>query len=74
MEINESPLLGLSNIRAALQAFQLRDNLARCGCRLRWLASDYDLADALAKECEEARPGLVKLLRTGLWSIKSIRV
>ena len=47
VEVNESPLLGLSNLRAALQAFQLRDNLKRCGSELRWLASDYDLADAL---------------------------
>ncbi|CAE7822031.1 unnamed protein product, partial [Symbiodinium sp. CCMP2456] len=50
VEVNESPLLGLSNMRAALQAFQLRDNLARVGCELRWLASDYDLADALTKK------------------------
>ena len=25
IEVNESPLLGLSNMRAALQAFQLKD-------------------------------------------------
>ena len=43
VEVNESPLLGLSNLRAALQAFQLRDNLRRVGCELRWVASDYDL-------------------------------
>ena len=55
VEINESPLLGLSNMRAALQAFQLRDNLQRCGCQLRWLASDYDLADALTKKRLESR-------------------
>ena len=29
VERNESPWLGLSNMRAALQAFQLRDNLRR---------------------------------------------
>ena len=49
VEVNESPLLGLSNMRAALQAFQLRDNLKRVGCELRWLASDYDLADAFTR-------------------------
>ena len=43
VEVNESPLLGLSNMRAALQAFQPRDNLKRVGCELRWLASAYDL-------------------------------
>ena len=70
IEVNESPLLGLSNMRAALQAFQLRDNLRRAGCTLRWLASDYDLADALTKKRADSRYGLVKFLRTGLWSIK----
>jgi len=68
VELNESPLLGLSNMRAALQAFQLRDNLKRVGCELRWLTSDYDLADALTKKRGEARIGLMKLLRTWLWS------
>ena len=64
------PLFGVSNMRAALQAFQLRDNLQRAGCQLRWLASDYDLADALTKERLQSRWGLVKFLRTGLWSIR----
>ncbi|CAE7037795.1 unnamed protein product [Symbiodinium sp. KB8] len=63
IEVNESPLLGLSNMRAALQAFQLRDNLRRAGCTLRWLASDYDLADALTKKRADSRYGLVKFLR-----------
>ena len=70
VERNESPLLGLGNMRSALQAFQLRDNLQRAGCMLRWLASDFDLADALTKKREEARQGLLKMLRTGFWSIK----
>ena len=69
VELNESPLLGLSNMRAALQAFQLRDNLKRVGCELRWLASDYDLADGFTKKRAESREGLVKYLRTRLWSI-----
>ena len=70
VEVNESPLLGLSNMRAALQAFQLRDNLRRTGTELRWLASDYDLADALAKRKAEARQGLLRFLQTGRWAIK----
>ena len=69
VETNESPLLGLSNIRAALQAFQLRDNLKRTGCELRWVASDYDLADALTKKRAEARVGIMKFLKKWLWSI-----
>ena len=69
IEVNESPLLGLSNMRAALQAFQLRDNLRRVGCELRWLASDYDLADGFTKKRADSRLGLDKFLRTWLWSI-----
>ena len=69
VEVNESPLLGLSNMRSALQAFQLRDNLKRVGCELRWLASDYDLADGFTKKRADSRVGLLKFLRTWLWSI-----
>ncbi|CAE7821609.1 GIP [Symbiodinium sp. CCMP2592] len=70
VEINESPLLGLSNMRAALQAFQLRGNLRRAACELRWLASDFDLADALTKKRADCREGLLKFLRTGYWCIR----
>ena len=69
VEMNESPLLGLSNMRAALQAFQLRDNLRRAGAELRWLASDFDLADSLTKRKASCREGLVKFLQTNRWSI-----
>ena len=69
VEINESPLLGLSNLRAALQAFQLRDNLQRVNCELRWLASDYDLADSMTKKRSESRFGLEKFLKTWVWTI-----
>ena len=70
VEVNESPLLGLSNMRSALQAFQLRGNLARSACLLWWLASDYDLADALTKKRADCRTGLIKFLRTGHWCIR----
>ncbi|CAE7365735.1 GIP [Symbiodinium sp. CCMP2456] len=70
VELNESPLLGLSNMRAALQAFQLRGNLRRAACELRWLASDFDLADALTKKRADCREGLLKFLRTGYWCIR----
>ena len=66
-EANESPLLVLSNLRAALQAFQLRDNLKRCGSELRRLASDYDFADALTKKRCECRLGLQRSLQTWEW-------
>ena len=70
LEVNESPLLGLSNMRAALQAFQLRDNLKRSGCELRWLVSDFDLGDALTKKKAEARAGLIKFMQKGVWAIR----
>ncbi|OLP94791.1 Copia protein [Symbiodinium microadriaticum] len=69
VERNESPLLGLSNMRAALQTFQLRDNLRRVACELRWVASDYDLADAMTKKKPESRVGLLTFLKTWLWSV-----
>ena len=69
VEVNESPLLGLSNMRSALQAFQLRDNLERTNCGLRWLNSEYDLADGLTKKRADSRYGLLKFLQTWHWSI-----
>ena len=69
IEVNEPPLLGLSNMRAALQAFQLRDNLKRVNCDLRWVASDYDLADAFTKKRGDSRVGLLKFLKSRDWSV-----
>ena len=66
---NESPMLGLSNTRAALQALQLRESLIRGATELRWVASDYDLGNALTKKKAETRAGLLKFLRTLLWSV-----
>ena len=70
VELNESPLLGLSNMRAALQAYQLRDSLNRCKSQLRWLASDYNLSDALTKKRPDCRTGLQKFLSVYRWSIR----
>ena len=69
VQVNESPMLGLSNTRSALQAMQLRENMLRTGTVLRWLASDYDLGDALTKKRVGCRHGLAKFLEKGLWSI-----
>ena len=70
VELNESPLLGLSNMRAALQAYQLRDSLNRCKSQLRWLPSDYNLGDALTKKRPDCRVGLQKFLAVYRWSIR----
>lgn len=48
--VNESPILGLSNTRAAFQAHQSKESLPRCGTKLIWLASDWNLADGLTKK------------------------
>ena len=69
VEVHESPLLGLSNLRSALQAFQLRENLRRVGAELRWVASDYDLADAMTKKKSDSREALLKFMQCQLWSI-----
>ena len=66
---HESPMLGLSNMRAALQAFQVRESLERTLTELRWTASDYDLGDALTKKAPSCRAGLLQFLKTSVWSI-----
>ena len=72
VEVNESPLLGLANLRSALQAFQLlRDHLKRTGCELRWVASDYDLGDALTKKRLDSRLGLQRFLQS--WKCDQLR-
>ena len=67
--VNESPMLGLSNLRAALQALQLRESLDRTNCHLRWLASDYDVGDALTKKRPCCWIGLQKSLKARLWCV-----
>ena len=60
----------LSHMRAAL-TFQLRNNLRGTGTEPRWLALDYDLADACTKQKAEAHLGLLHFLQHGKWSVKS---
>ena len=69
VQVNESPLLGLSNLRSALQAMQLRESMMRVGTSLRWLASDYDLADSMTKKRPDCRTGLTKYPSKRLWCI-----
>ena len=68
--INESPLLGLSNIRAAVQAFQVKQSLAVDLAKLIWLAGDWNLSDALTKKPAECRQGLKLFLKTFTWKLK----
>ena len=67
---NEGPLLGLSNIRSALQAFQLREQLEQAKASLIWIAGDWNLSDALTKKSKTARASLVQFFRTWTWKLK----
>ena len=69
--LNESPLLGLSNVRAALQAEYLKQAMPACGTLLIWLASDWNLSDALAKKKKkECRQSLEYFLKHRRWMLK----
>ena len=67
---NEGPYLGLSNIRSAIQAFQLKENFDRENSKLIWLAGDWNISDALTKKSAECRHGLKLFLKTNVWQLK----
>ena len=67
---HEGPDLGLSNSRAAIQGHQLKEGLRRALTKLIWLASDWNLSDALTKRPAECRRSLEQFLRTGVWMLK----
>ena len=56
--LQEGPYLGLSNVRAAIQAFQLNQSFNRVKTLVIWLAGDWLLADALTKKSQESRRNL----------------
>ena len=62
VQVNKSPLLGFTNLRSTLQVTQPRESVMRVGAPLRWLASDYDLADSMTKKRPDCRTGLAKYL------------
>ena len=66
---SEGPLLGLTNFRSALQAFQLRDQLKDGNARLIWLSGDWNLSDALTKKPSTARQGVMQFLRNFIWKL-----
>ena len=68
--INQSPLLGLSNIRAALQAEYLKQQLPECGTDLIWLASDWNLSDGLTKKKKDSRESLEYFMKHRRWMLK----
>ena len=68
--INESPLLRLSNIRAALRAEQLKQSLPDCGTKLIWLASAWNVSDGLTKKKPERRENLAYFMCHRRWMLK----
>ena len=68
--VNESPLLGLTNMRAAIQAEQLKQALPLAGTVLYWLASDWNLSDALTKKKDDCRESMKFFLKTCQWMLK----
>ena len=68
VELNEGPLLKLSNIRAALQAYQSRQQMQKVGTKLLWL--DWNLADCMTKKNKIARQSMIQFLNTWIWQLK----
>ena len=68
--VNESPMLGLSNTRAAIQAYQLKEFLPRCLSKLLWLASDWNLADCMTKKKAECRKSMEYFFQRRVWMLK----
>ena len=66
---HEGPLLGLSNARSALQAFQMREQLRSSGGKLIWISGDWNLGDAMTKKSKTARQGLIQFMRNWFWRL-----
>ena len=66
---SEGPLLGLSHVRSALQAYQLREQLTDSACKLIWISGDWNLGDALTKKAKTAREGLLQFLKNNMWRL-----
>ena len=68
--VMKAPLLGLSNIRSSLQAYQLREHLEQGGALMIWLGGDWNLSDALTKKPAVARQGLLQFLKNFVWRLQ----
>ena len=68
--LQEGAYLGLSNVRAAIQAQQLKQYLSRVGTKPIWLAGDWLLADAMTKKKLESRASLIQFLKQGIWMLQ----
>ena len=70
MTLQEGPYLGLTNVGAAIQAFQLKQLLALTGNHVIWLAGDWLLGGAFTKRSPECRKSLIQFLQQGVWMLK----
>ena len=72
--LQEGPICWASQmsvqIRAAIQAFQLKSFFRDNGAVLIWFASDWLLAGALIKKKEECRKSLQQFLSKGVWMLQ----
>ena len=57
-------------MRAAIQAYQLKQAIRFCLTKLIWLASDWNLGDALTKKKGDCRDSLTFFLRHRTWRLK----
>ena len=66
---NEEPLLGMSNARSALQAFQVREQLDASSGKLIWISGDWNLSDAMTKKGKSSREGLTQFFKNWIWQL-----
>ena len=66
---NESPLLGLSNVRSALQAFQLPEQLQDGKGSLIGISGHWNLSDALTKKDKSCGAGLSQFVKNWMWKL-----
>ena len=67
---NESPNLGLSCARAAVQAHSLKQKLKDQLLECVWVAGDWNLSDCLTKKQQECRKGMIKFLELRVWRLR----
>ena len=67
---SEGPLLGLSNMRSALQGYQLKEQIVASAGKLIWVSGDWNLADALTKKHRSSREGLQQFIKSQIWKLR----
>ena len=68
--VNEGSNLGLSSVRSAIQAYQLKQFIDQVRKKLNWIAGDWNLSDGLTKKASDSRRSLETFLGSHQWAIK----